>query len=186
MSGRVRAPESRATSAGRAVRGLVPALLAVTALLAGCGEGDAGGLAGSGSSATVTSTPPSTPEPSDSSPSTGPTKQPPTSRPPATPPPAGDPLTMADNGRVVRMSVGESVSLQLSPPWTWETPTVRGDAVQVYPLNNIVDSGHQEWIISAVGPGEAVVRSLGDAHCPPGAQCILGDKIVEITIQVTR
>jgi hypothetical protein len=179
MSGRVR---------GSGWHAALPALLAVTALLlAGCGEDDAGDLAGSGDSATVTSTPPSTPEPSDSSPSAGSTKQPPpTARPPATPPPAGDTLTMADNGKVVRMSVGESVSLQLTSPWTWETPTVRGDAVQVYPLNNIVDSGHQEWIISAVGPGEAVVRSLGDAHCPPGAQCILGDKIVEITIQVTR
>jgi hypothetical protein len=175
----------------RSRRAALPVLLAGLALLAaplaGCGQESIGDAAGTG--AAMTSPVPSTPSrPGSGKPS--PTSQPPTTD-PSTPGPTGSPrpangvLTMADNGKVVRMAVGESVRLQLDPPWRWETPTVRGDAVMVYPLNNIMDSGHQEWIIQAVKPGQATVRAFGDAMCPPGTQCFIGDKVVEIAIRVT-
>jgi hypothetical protein len=172
-------------------RASLPVLLAGLALLAvplaGCGQETAGGAAGTG--AGMTSPPPSPPSrPGSSEPS--PTSRPPTTDPstprsPGSPRPANGVLTMADNGKVIRMAVGESVRLQLDPPWRWETPVVRGDAVTVYPLNNIMDSGHQEWIIQAVKPGQATVRAFGDAMCPPGTQCFIGDKVVELTIRVT-
>ncbi|MGH8837301.1 MAG: hypothetical protein ACRDWG_20260 [Actinomycetes bacterium] len=169
----------------------LPVLLAGLALLAvplaGCGQEGVGDAAGTGSG--MTSPAPSTPstpgsdEPSPTS--RPPTADPSTPGPTGSPPPANGVLTMTDNGKVIRMAVGESVRLQLDPPWRWETPTVRGDAVMVYPLNNIMDSGHQEWIIQAVKPGQATVRAFGDAMCPPGTQCLIGDKIVEITVRVT-
>lgn len=170
-------------------RASLPVLLAGFVLLAvplaGCGQKTADGAAGTGG-AEMTSPTPSTPSPSEPSPTS---KSP--SADPTTPGPTGSPrradgvLTMADNGKAIRMAVGESVRLQLDPPWQWETPMVRGDAVTVYPLNNIMDSGHQEWIIQAVKPGQATVRAFGDAMCPPGTQCFIGDKVVEITIRVT-
>lgn len=174
-----------------AVAGVVLLALALT----GCGEDSNGAAAGTGG-AEMTSPTPSSPGPSQPTPSSPEPSEPsPTSKPPSGDPttsgPTGSPrsakgvLTMADNGTVVRMAVGESVRLQLDPPWRWETPTVRGDSVVVYPVNNIMDSGHQEWIIQAVDPGTATVRAFGDAMCPPGTQCFIGDKIVQITIRVT-
>ncbi|HKA69364.1 MAG TPA: hypothetical protein VKG85_09635 [Actinomycetes bacterium] len=181
-----------------AVAGAVAGAVLLALALAGCGE-DGNGAAADVGGAEMTSPTPSSPGPSGPTPSSpGPSEPSPTSKPP-TPDPTPDPtsgptgsprrakgvLTMADNGTAVRMAVGESVRLQLDPPWRWETPTVRGDAVVVYPVNNIMDSGHQEWIIQAVKPGTAVVRAFGDAMCPPGAQCFIGDKIVQITVRVT-
>src|SRR5262245_18286898 len=173
---------------GRSRRAWLPVLVAGAALLAvslaGCGEDDNGAAADTGGTE-MTSPTPSTPEPTESPPTSKPPSDPPTESPTKSPRPAKSVLTMADNGTTVRMTVGESVRLQLDPPWRWETPMVRGDAVVVYPLNNIMDSGHQEWIIQAVKPGQATVRAFGDAMCPPGTQCFIGDKIVQIAIQVT-
>ena len=181
MSGRT---DERSRRAGLPVLLAGLALLAVP--LAGCGQDGTTNAAGTGAGVT-----PSTPSTPPSTPGSGkPTSQPPTAD-PSTPESTGSPrrangvVTMADNGKSIRMAVGESIRLQLDPPWRWETPTVRGDAVMVYPLNNIMDSGHQEWIIQAVKPGQATVRAFGDAMCPPGTQCFIGDKVVELTIRVT-
>ena len=180
MSGRT---DERSRRAGLPV--LLAGLVLLAVPLAGCGQNAATEAAGTGAGVTPStpSTPPSTPGPGK------PTSQPPTTDPSTpgrtgSPPPANGVVTMADNGKTIRMAVGESIRLQLDPPWRWETPTVRGDAVMVYPLNNIMDSGHQEWIIQAVKPGQATVRAFGDAMCPPGTQCFIGDKVVELTIRV--
>ncbi|MCI0685960.1 MAG: hypothetical protein L0Y54_01790 [Sporichthyaceae bacterium] len=162
---------------------VVPGLVVVAVLVVGCGSGsqDQAGPADAtepaGPSASASPSPPEsqpvTPTPSESP------------EPPAPPPATGAVLTMADHGRTVSLSVGESVSLRLVPPWVWETPTVRGSAAQVYPVDFVTDPGYQEWAIQAVRPGESTVRAFGDANCPPGTQCILGDKVVQIEIRVT-
>ena len=170
----------RLPSRGVRRRGVVGSLVVVALLVAGCGSGSddlAGPVNG-----TESASPSASPTESES-PTPTPTESP--SGTPAPPPPAGDVLTMTDHGRTVSLSVGESVSLQLAPPWVWETPTVRGSAVQVYPVDYVTDPGYQEWIIQAVRPGESTLRAVGDANCPPGAQCVLGDKVVIIEVRVT-
>lgn len=103
----------------------------------------------------------------------------------AVPSPAGDPLTLADSGRSVTLTADEAVSLRLPGPWVWHNLAVFGDAVQVYPVDHVTDPGYQEWVIQAVRSGTARLWVLGDAQCPPGAQCLVGDKEFKLTLKVT-
>jgi hypothetical protein len=92
---------------------------------------------------------------------------------PTFPEPAPAVVTQADDGRLIGLSVGAEVPLRLDSAWAWDQPAVDGDAVALTQVDYFVDPGYMEWIVTALGPGDATITASGlpncgdDFRCPP-------------------
>jgi hypothetical protein len=108
-------------------------------------------------------------------------------------PPAQAPattLTMADNGRTVRLRPGQSLAVRLDPAggMSWHTPATDGAAVRLasagggYPRR-----GPALATFTAVAPGRVTLHSITDAAClhsePP---CTLAQRTWQATVVVTH
>ena len=82
------------------------------------------------------------------------------------------------------LAVGESVSVQLGGPWLWQEPAVDGGAIDVVQVNFLVDPGYSEWAVRGQRAGQATLQIDGEANCPAGAVCIIGDKVFALTFVV--
>ncbi len=155
------------------MRSLAAGLAILALLFAGCaqgatGEQGSGSLAGDESQAGRDESGASpdagdpAPAPSVSEPAAGGTSSAtPESSEPAQQ--ATEVLTERDTGELVEIRTGESVPLRLSSTWVWDAPRLDGTAVELTPVNYFTDPGFQEWIVSAVVAGEAVVSATGTA-----------------------
>ncbi|MFB7883020.1 hypothetical protein [Microbacterium sp. NPDC056057] len=67
-----------------------------------------------------------------------------------------------EDGRTFAMTVGQTTTLRLTDPQSPE-PEVEGAAVLLIPVANVADGGAREWEVRAVEPGDAAIRSVGEA-----------------------
>jgi len=74
-------------------------------------------------------------------------------------------ITQADSGKTFRLAVGAHAELHLSGKWTWSTPVVRGNALDLVQINYFRDPGYSGWTIDATARGTARVRSSGSPAC---------------------
>lgn len=96
-----------------------------------------------------------------------------TSSPSPTGPPTIDtviptgPVTQADNGETLRLSVGQQFMVVLAKsPMTWDQPTAQGSAVtRVSATGGYPGSSPALALFRAVAPGTAQVISATDAQC---------------------
>jgi len=49
--------------------------------------------------------------------------------------------------------------------WAWDQPAVDGDVVSLTQVDHFADPGFMEWIVTAVGRGDAVVATAGMPDC---------------------
>ena len=87
------------------------------------------------------------------------------------PEPAPAVLTEADDGRLISMTIGAEVPLRLDSSWAWDQPAVDGDVVSLTQVDYFADPGFMEWIVTAVGPGDAVVTTAGMPNCSDDSRC---------------
>src|ERR687897_1085634 len=82
------------------------------------------------------------------------------------PEPAPAVVTQADDGRLIRLTVGAEVPLRLDNSWAWDQPAVDGNGVTLTQVDYFADPGFMEWIVTAVHPGDAVVITpAGATNC---------------------
>lgn len=93
-------------------------------------------------------------------------------------------ITEADAGATYVLSTGGETSLRLSSDWVWEEPVVDGDAGLLAPVNYMQDPGFSEWLVTAVGPGEATITSSGTAACAGQDGCADGPQDFRVRITV--
>lgn len=169
-------PHDRPARRGRSSAS--PGVLLGTALLVvvltACGTSDDGGSGGdettspspSSPSGETTGAPASTVTPSTGTPTTRPAST-------ATEPPdatdAPSVITEEDGGAVYLLAVGSSTSLRLTDSATWDEPSVDGDAVELVPVDYLVDPGYAEWSVEARRPGESVIEIA--PSCNDGTEC---------------
>ena len=77
------------------------------------------------------------------------------------PEPAPAVVTEADDGRLISLTIGSEVPLRLDSSWAWDQPAVDGNVVSLTQVDYFTDPGFMEWIVTAVGPGDAVVTTAG-------------------------
>ena len=123
------------------MRRWLPALLLVAAMLTGCASG-----------APPTGTTTAVPEPTPSQPTPSATAAAPVPR----------FIGPTEDGRTFAMTVGQTTTLRLTDPQSPE-PEVEGAAVLLIPVANVADGGAREWEVRAVEPGDAAIRSVGEA-----------------------
>jgi predicted secreted protein len=93
-------------------------------------------------------------------------------------------ITAADSGATISLPVGGETSLRLSSDWVWEEPVVDGDAVQLAVVNYIQDPGFSEWVVMAVGSGEATITLSGTAACAGQDGCADAPQDFQVRITV--
>jgi predicted secreted protein len=96
---------------------------------------------------------------------------------------ARPPITQASSGKVVRLARGENATLRLSNRWRWSEPRAGTDAVELTPVEYLVDPGFREWTIDARRSGRATIRSLGRPNC---STCAVTTRRFAVTIDVAR
>jgi hypothetical protein len=92
-------------------------------------------------------------------------------------------ITEADSGESFTLSRGSETSLRLSGEYAWSEPTVRGDAVQLAPVNYFQDPGFSEWTVLAVRPGTAAIAAKGTPACAGEEGC--RDEPLRFEIEIT-
>ena len=78
---------------------------------------------------------------------------------------ARPPITQAASGKTVRLAKGEDAVLRLSNRWHWSEPQVSSNAVELTPVEYLVDPGFREWTIDARKRGRVTISSLGRPNC---------------------
>jgi predicted secreted protein len=117
----------------------------------------------------------------------GPAEEPsPSTSEPAPPRQSPQVLTEVDSGATIALPTGGETSLRLSSDWVWSEPVVDGDAVQLAPVNYLQDPGFSEWVVTAVGPGEATITSSGTAACAGQDGCAVGPQDFQVRITVEQ
>jgi hypothetical protein len=80
------------------------------------------------------------------------------------------PLTQASSGKTVHLRKGGSATLRLSSRWHWTEPLSNTKAVELTPVEYLVDPGFREWTIQAQRKGHATIRAVGELNSPHGAR----------------
>jgi len=93
------------------------------------------------------------------------------------------PITQADSGKTFRLARGASATLRLSERWRWSTPRATTRAIELTPVEYLVDPGFREWQVDALTPGSVTVKALGKPSC---SDCTLGVRSFRVTIVVSR
>jgi hypothetical protein len=93
-------------------------------------------------------------------------------------------ITEADSGESFSLPRDSQTSLRLSGEYLWSEPKVRGDAVQLTPVNYFQDPGFSEWSVLAVRPGTATIAAQGTPACAGEAGCADDPLGVQIEIVV--
>jgi predicted secreted protein len=95
----------------------------------------------------------------------------------ATPPP----ITQRSTGKTFRLTKGGTATLRLSNRWHWSDPTVSTKAVELTPVDYLIDPGFREWTIHAHKVGRATIRSTGKPSC---STCALATRSFHVTVVV--
>lgn len=108
---------------------------------------------------------------------------------PALPPPATN-LTTADNGKTVRLRLGQSLAVRLDPAggMSWHLPEADGAALRRASTNGgYPRRGPALATFAAVALGQVSLHSITDAAClhsqPP---CTLAQRTWQVTVVVGR
>jgi hypothetical protein len=91
------------------------------------------------------------------------------------------PITQRSTGKTFRLAKGGSATLRLSNRWRWSTPHASTKAVDLVPVEYLIDPGFREWLIKAHVRGRATIRSLGRPNC---TGCDLATRHFQVTIVV--
>ena len=91
------------------------------------------------------------------------------------------PITQAASGKTIRLAKGENATLRLSNRWHWSEPRVSSNAVELTPVEYLVDPGFREWTIEARKRGRVTIRSLGRPSC---SACALATRKFVLTVVV--
>jgi hypothetical protein len=95
----------------------------------------------------------------------------------ATPPP----VTQRSSGKTLRLAKGGTATLRLSNRWRWSEPRVSNQAVELTPVEYLIDPGFSEWTIDALKAGRATIHSVGKPNC---STCALRTRSFGITVVV--
>jgi len=90
-------------------------------------------------------------------------------------------ITQRSTGKTFRLAKGGSATLRLSNRWRWSTPRVSTKAVELVPVEYLIDPGFSEWMVEAHARGRATIRSLGRPNC---TGCDLATRHFQVTIVV--
>ena len=91
------------------------------------------------------------------------------------------PMTQASSGKTYRIAKGGTATLRLSNRWRWSDPQASTRAVDLTPVEYLVNPGFQEWTIEARKAGRATIRSIGKPNC---STCALATRSFRVTIVV--
>jgi predicted secreted protein len=80
------------------------------------------------------------------------------------------PLTQASSGRTIHLRKGADARLRLSNRWRWTEPAASTRAVELTPVEYLVDPGFREWTIQAHRKGRATIRAVGKPNSTGGAR----------------
>jgi hypothetical protein len=95
----------------------------------------------------------------------------------ATPPP----ITQASSGRTFRIAQGATMKLRLTNRWSWSEPRASSKAIELTPVEYLVDPGFREWTIDAQHRGRVTIRAVGRPKC---TRCALAVRRFAVTIVV--
>jgi hypothetical protein len=93
-------------------------------------------------------------------------------------------ITDAESGGSFTLAQHSETSLRLSGDYLWSEPAVRGDAVQLAPVDYFQDPGFSEWLVLAVRPGRATIGASGTPVCAGQEGCSDTPLRFEVTITV--
>jgi hypothetical protein len=91
------------------------------------------------------------------------------------------PITQAASGKTIRLAKGENATLRLSNRWHWSELRVSSNAIELTPVEYLVDPGFREWTIEARKRGRVTIRSLGRPSC---SACALATRKFVLTVVV--
>ena len=94
---------------------------------------------------------------------------------------AQPPITQAASGKTFRLAKGRSMTLRLSNRWRWSEPRPSTRAVELTPVEYLVDPGFREWTIDGRAQGRVTIRSVGRPRCDG---CALATRRFAVTIVV--
>jgi len=75
------------------------------------------------------------------------------------------PITQAASGKTFHLAKGESMTLRLTNRWRWSEPHASSIAVELTPVEYLVDPGFREWTVDARHTGRATIRATGTVRC---------------------
>jgi hypothetical protein len=91
------------------------------------------------------------------------------------------PITQAASGKTFHLAKGQTATLRLSNRWRWSEPRVSTRAVDLTPVEYLVNPGFREWRIEARTRGRVTIRSFGRPRC---SGCALASRRFVLTIVV--
>src|SRR6476646_964524 len=91
------------------------------------------------------------------------------------------PITQAASGKTVRLAKGEDAVLRLSNRWHWSEPRLSSSAIELTPVEYLIDPGFREWTIDARKRGRVTISSLGRPRC---SGCALATRRFVLTVVV--
>jgi len=74
-------------------------------------------------------------------------------------------ITQRSTGKTFRLAKDERARLRLSNRWQWSTPRASTKALDLVPVEYLIDPGFREWLIKGRARGSATIRSLGRPNC---------------------
>lgn len=80
-------------------------------------------------------------------------------------------MTESDDGQLFTLALGQEASLRLDSAWLWDQPALDGAAVELTPVDYLVDPGVQEWLVTGVSGGAATLTAHGEPNCADQAAC---------------
>jgi hypothetical protein len=83
----------------------------------------------------------------------------------ATATPVRRPITQDDSGKTFRLARGADVTFRLSNRWIWSTPRSSTKAIDLVPVEYLIDPGFREWRVEGRARGRAIVRAYGKPNC---------------------
>jgi hypothetical protein len=103
-----------------------------------------------------------------------------TTRPPR---PAPQTITEVDSGDSFTLGLGSETRLRLSGKYEWSEPTVRGDAVELAPVDYFQDPGFSEWTVLGARAGTETIAARGTPACAGQERC--ADEPLRFRVEIT-
>jgi hypothetical protein len=91
------------------------------------------------------------------------------------------PITQAASGKTFHLAKGESMTLRLTNRWRWSEPRASSSAVDLTPVEYLVNPGFREWTIDARHTGRATIRATGAVGC---TRCAVAARRFAVTVIV--